>query len=214
MQYRLKPSKDYTSHFNTNNYRCEFKVEGRDLVYSKWGLCLFSSDDCAPVVADRHTQQHPWLCGHHRSAVCGWRLRFRIGKKNFFLWCCAGTWLEVRSPSCIGAALVKTSKMWTSWNGLTMENICVYDVPKNVWTFFEMLLTVCGWWTGTNKFGGSTSCRRYRWSPRWGSSPLSAVCCVCSIFFCILLRCGGSGASVSEAKFITYFITRSLLYTL
>ena len=66
-------------------YNCwiEIKVEGKDLVYSKWGMCLFSSDNCAPVVAECHTRQYPWLCGHNRSAVYVWRLRFRIVKKYF-----------------------------------------------------------------------------------------------------------------------------------
>ena len=85
MQYRLEPSKDYTSHFNqsiTNNCWCEIKVEGRDLVHSKWAMCLFSGGDCAPVVADCHTWQHPWLCGHRMFAVCGWRLRFRVVKEK------------------------------------------------------------------------------------------------------------------------------------
>ena len=29
-------------------------MEGWELVYSKWGMCLFSSGDCAHVVADCH----------------------------------------------------------------------------------------------------------------------------------------------------------------
>ena len=42
---------------------------------------------------------------------------------------------------------------------------------------------------------------------------LSCLLCVPQ-FFCILLWCGGSRARVSEAIFITYFITSSLLYTI